>query len=321
MTTHKLCIAPMMEWTDRHYRFLVRLMTKHTRLYTEMVTTGALIHGDRQRFLQFDRSEHPVALQLGGSHPAEMAQSAKWGEQAGYDEININVGCPSQRVQAGCFGVSLMRQPDLVAECVDAIHNQVSIPVTVKCRIGVDEHDSYEFLYRFVESVVGAGCQTLIIHARKAWLKGLNPKQNREIPPLDYSRVYQLKKDYPDLNIVINGGINCIEEMHHHLKKVDGVMIGRHAYQQPSFLLNVDHLIFDDTQRREITVNQVIEKYALYVEDNVRQGVPFKAMTKHLLNVFQGIPGAKKWRRHLSENMHKPGSSTDLIYQALEMIH
>ena len=320
MSSHTLCIAPMMEWTDRHYRYLVRLMTKHTRLYTEMVTTGALVHGDRERFLQFNEIEHPLALQLGGSDPIEMAQSAQWGEQAGYDEININVGCPSDRVQAGRFGVCLMREPALVAECITSMRDKISIPITVKCRIGVDDDDDYDFLQRFVNSIKQAGCDTLIVHARKALLKGLNPKQNREIPPLNYDRVYQLKNDYSNMKIIINGGINSIEEIKQHLLHVDGVMIGRQAYKHPEFLLNVDKEIYGDTDKESSLMNDVINQYAVYVEKNMQQGTPLKSMTKHILNVYQGIPGAKHWRRHLSENMHKPNASVELIYQGLEKI-
>ncbi len=311
----------MMEWTDRHFRYLVRLMTKHTRLYTEMLTAGALIHGDRERFLRFDESEHPIALQLGGSDPIEMAQSAKWGEQAGYDEININVGCPSDRVQAGRFGVCLMREPALIAECVTAMRNQVNIPITVKCRIGVDHDDSYDFLCHFVDSIKQAGCETLIVHARKAWLKGLNPKQNREVPKLDYQRIYQLKIDNPNMNIVINGGINTIEDIKLHLKHVDGVMIGRQAYKHPEFLLNVDKEIYGQANSKQPSMNDVIHEYAMYVEKNIKQGIPLKSMAKHILNLYQGIPGAKKWRRHLSENMHKPDVGVDLIYQGLEKMY
>ena len=320
MSSHTLCIAPMMEWTDRHYRYLVRLMTKHTRLYTEMVTTGALVHGDRERFLQFNDIEHPLALQLGGSDPIEMAQSAQWGEQAGYDEININVGCPSDRVPAGRFGVCLMREPALVAECITSMRDKISIPITVKCRIGVDDDDDYDFLQRFVNSIKQAGCDTLIVHARKALLKGLNPKQNREIPPLNYDRVYQLKNDYSNMKIIINGGINSIEEIKQHLLHVDGVMIGRQAYKHPEFLLNVDKEIYGDTDKESSLMNDVINQYAVYVEKNMQQGTPLKSMTKHILNVYQGIPGAKHWRRHLSENMHKPNASVELIYQGLEKI-
>ena len=322
MNSHTLCIAPMMEWTDRHYRYLVRLMTKHTRLYTEMVTSGALIHGDRERFLRFNQSEHPIALQLGGSNPVEMAQSAKWGEQSGYDEVNINVGCPSDRVQAGRFGACLMREPEIVAKCIEAMRAEVAIPVTVKCRIGVDNDDSYEFLCDFINAIAVAGCETLIVHARKALLSGLNPKQNREIPPLDYLRVYQLKKDFPRLNIVINGGINSLVEVKDHLNHVDGVMIGRQAYKHPEFLLQVDKEIFSDISiDNQRSMNDVINEYAVYVEKNLKQGIPLKSMTKHILNVYQGIPGAKRWRRHLSENMHKVDANVDLIYQGLEKLN
>jgi tRNA-dihydrouridine synthase A len=321
MNTHKLCIAPMMEWTDRHYRYLVRLMTKHTRLYTEMVTSGALIHGDRERFLKFNESEHPIALQLGGSEPGEMAQSAKWGEQAGYDEININVGCPSDRVQAGRFGVCLMREPNQVANCIDAMREQVNVPITVKCRIGVDNDDSYEFLTKFVDSVADAGCETLVVHARKAWLKGLNPKQNREIPELDYERVYTLKKDYPKLNIVINGGVDSIQQVKEHLQFIDGVMIGRQAYKHPELLLKVDQEIYQQGNFQQVSMNEIMLQYANYVERNMKVGTPLKSMTKHILNVYQGIPGAKLWRRHLSENMHKPGAGVDLIHQGLKLVN
>ncbi|MDW3094778.1 MAG: tRNA dihydrouridine(20/20a) synthase DusA [Gammaproteobacteria bacterium] len=320
MTNHKLCIAPMMEWTDRHYRYLVRLMTQHTRLYTEMVTSGALIHGDRDRFLEFNACEHPIALQLGGSEPKDMAQSAKWGESVGYDEVNINVGCPSDRVQAGRFGVCLMREPRQVATCISAMREQVDIPITVKCRIGVDDDDSYEFLCEFVDSIIAVGCETLIVHARKAWLKGLNPKQNREIPELDYQRVYMLKNDYPALNVIINGGIDSIQQVKNHLQYVDGAMIGRQAYKHPEFLLKVDSEIYNQSSTQYADMNEVILKYAEYVEDNIKNGTPLKSMTKHILNVYQGIPGAKLWRRYLSENMHKPGAGVDLIHQGLELV-
>ncbi len=321
MASHTLCVAPMMEWTDRHYRFLVRLMTQHTRLYTEMVTSGALVHGDRDRFLQFNECEHPLALQLGGSDPVDMTKSAVWGERAGYDEININVGCPSDRVQAGRFGACLMREPKRVAQCIISMREKVAIPVTVKCRIGVDNDDSYEFLTEFVDSVVAAGCETLIVHARKALLKGLNPKQNREVPELDYPRVYKLKQDYPKLNIVINGGIMSIAEIKNHLQHVDGVMIGRQAYKHPDFLLSIDQEIFNYPDSKKKSMNEIILKYAEYVEQNMRIGTPLKSMTKHILNVYQGIPGAKHWRRHLSENMHKPEAGVDLIHQGMEKVN
>lgn len=319
--TFKLSIAPMMEWTDRHYRFLVRLMTRHTRLYTEMVTSGALVHGDRERFLQHHPSEYPLALQLGGSDPQAMQQSAQWGAAAGFDEININVGCPSDRVQSGRFGVCLMREPEQVALCVKSMQAVCDIPITVKCRIGVDEDDSYKFLTHFIDIVSAAGCSTFIIHARKAWLKGLSPKQNREVPELDYQRVYQIKADYPQLNIIINGGILTLPETKTHLQHVDGVMIGRQAYKHPQFLLEVDRVIFDDQEAVAMTMHDVINSYLDYVEDNLKIGVPLNSMTKHILNCFQGVPGAKCWRRYLSENSHKDNAGTEIISQALNKLH
>ena len=321
MHSHTLCIAPMMEWTDCHYRYLVRLMTQHTRLYTEMITTGALVHGDRERFLQYDQSEHPLALQLGGSDLIEMAQSAKWGEQAGFDEININIGCPSDRVQAGRFGVCLMREPELVAACVAAMQEHVDIPVTVKCRIGVDDDDSYEFLTQFIDTVKTAGCDTFILHARKALLKGLNPKQNREIPELNYQRVYKLKSEHPELNIIINGGIKSIQEIKTHLRYVDGVMIGRQAYKHPQFLLQVDQEIFNQKMDIKNSLNDIVIQYTQYIDGKIQSGLPLKTMAKHILNLYQGVPGAKHWRRHLSENMHKTGVGVELIHQALEKLN
>ncbi len=314
-------VAPMMEWTDRHYRYLARLMSKHTRLYTEMITSGALIHGDRDRFLKYDDCEHPIALQLGGSNPADMKQSAIWGEQAGYDEININVGCPSDRVQSGKFGVCLMREPELVASCVQEMADVTTIPITVKCRIGVDNDDSYEFLTSFIDKVELAGCNTFVLHARKAWLTGLNPKQNREIPELDYQRVYKLKQDYPHLNIWINGGIDSMADVKKHLENVDGVMMGRHAYKHPHFLMSIDQEIFNDQTNAYSSSEDIILKYIKYIEDNIRVGVPLNAMTKHILNLYQGVAGARVWRRHLSENMHKSGAGVNVIYDALEKLN
>ena len=321
LTEKHFAVAPMMEWTDRHYRFLARLMTKQTRLYTEMVTSGALVHGDRQRFLSFHQSEHPIALQLGGSDPIEMKQSAIWGEQAGFDEININVGCPSDRVQSGRFGVCLMREPNQVANCVTAMRDAVNIPVTVKCRIGVDDDDSYEFLTDFISQVANAGCKTFILHARKAWLKGLNPKQNREIPELNYERVYMLKRDYPNLKIWINGGIESLDDIKRHLLHVDGVMMGRHAYKHPLFLLDIDKELFHVSEDKADSAEDIVLKYINYVEENLKLGVPLNSMTKHILNMYQGIAGAKRWRRYLSENMHAPGAGTEVIHGALQALN
>ena len=310
----------MMEWTDRHFRYLARLISRHTYLYTEMITSAALVHGDRERFLRFDASEHPIALQLGGSDAGEMAQCAAWGEQAGYDEININVGCPSDRVQSGRFGVCLMKEPQRVADCVAAMRQQCGLPVTVKCRIGVDEFDQYEFLTKFVQIIAGAGCTTFIVHARKAWLQGLNPKQNREIPQLDYARVYRLKQDFPYLRIIINGGITSIEQIKQHFEHVDGVMVGRHAYKQPQFLFQVDQQLFGEPQDSSMHAEKIVLAYAKYMQQHMQTGVPLKSMAKHLLNLYQSVPGAKAWRRHLSENMHKPGARVEVIYQALDLI-
>ena len=321
MTQHRVCIAPMMEWTDRHFRYLARLMSRNVRLYTEMITSSALRHGDRERFLRFDPSEHPVALQLGGNDPQEMALAAKWGADVGYDEININVGCPSDRVQSGRFGVCLMQEPARVAKCVSAMRQETNLPVSVKCRIGLDEFDDYPFLIDFVHTVADAGCRLFIIHARKALLKGLNPKQNREIPELNYQRVYQLKKDNPNLQIIINGGIKSIEEINRHLAHVDGVMIGRQAYKHPKFLVQIDREIFGDTDNDVQQIDDVVVNYAQYIEKNMQNGVPLKCMSKHMLNLYQNVPGAKLWRRYLSENMHKQGVGVELIYQGLELIN
>ena len=321
MNRRAVCVAPMMEWTDRHYRYLARLMTKYSYLYTEMITSAALVHGDRDRFLSYNHSEHPVALQLGGSDPAEMAQSANWGQIAGYDEININVGCPSDRVQSGRFGVCLMREPEQVAQCVSVMQKEVDIPITVKCRIGVDHDDSYEFLTKFIQTVKSAGCNIFILHARKALLKGLSPKQNREIPELNYERVYTLKNDFPELDIIVNGGIETTKQINNHLQHVDGVMVGRQAYQHPQFLLNIDREIFNDENASSQTIREIILKYTEYMEDNIRIGIPLKSMAKHILNLYQGVPGAKQWRRHLSENMHKSDVGIELIHQGLEKVN
>ncbi len=310
----------MMEWTDRHFRYLVRIMSSNARVYTEMVTSSALVHGDRNRLLQFNLAEHPIALQLGGNKPAEMAMAAKWGEEAGYNEININVGCPSDRVQSGNFGVCLMKDPKIVAECVSSMRQETDIPITVKCRIGVDDFDQYEFLTEFIQTVSDAGCQTFIVHARKAWLNGLNPKQNREIPELDYPRVYRLKDDYPHLRIIINGGVSSTEEIKKHLTNVDGVMIGRHAYKHPQFLLQVDKEIFGDKNIHSKSLDDVSLRYAQYIEENMKYGVPFKCMAKHMLGLYQNVAGAKQWRRYLSENMHKPGAGVDIIFQGMELM-
>jgi len=312
---YRFCIAPMMDWTDRHERYLLRLISSRVRLYTEMVTTGALIHGDRDRFLGHVDAEHPLGLQLGGSHPADLAQCAVIGQTAGFDEININVGCPSDRVQAGRFGACLMLEPDLVATCFSAMQGAVSIPVTVKCRLGVDEMDQFDDLIRFVDTVAGAGCTVFIVHARKAWLSGLSPRENREVPPLQYERVYELKDRYPELTVVINGGITRVDEAIAHLKRVDGVMVGREAYQNPWSLARVDEILFDcvpDSKSRF----DVLERYKTYMDTQLQKGVPLKRLARHLLGLFQGQPGARIWRRALSDGAFRAGADLTAIESA-----
>lgn len=309
----------MLDWTDRDCRYLLRLISRHCLLYTEMVTTGALIHGDRQRFLAHEELEYPLALQLGGSDPKELAECAKMGEDAGYDEINLNVGCPSDRVQSGRFGACLMAEPEVVAEGVATMQQAVKIPVTVKTRLGIDEYDSYEFLTDFVSKVSEAGCDTFILHARNAWLKGLSPKENRDVPPLNYERVYQIKKDFPHLHIDINGGIHTLEAAKQHLQHVDGVMMGRAIYHNPFLLAQADEAIFG-VDATALTRHQVIEAMLPYIEKRMQQGRPLKSITRHMLGVFQGQPGARRWRRHISENAHLPGAGIHILQQALDLV-
>src|SRR5262245_39689414 len=294
-------VAPMMDWTDRHCRVFHRLMTRRARLYTEMLTTGAIIHGDRARLLAFDASEHPVALQLGGSSPADLAQSARIGEDFGYDEINLNVGCPSDRVKDGRFGACLMAEPALVAECVAAMKQAAKIPVTVKCRIGIDDQDPEIALDTLARVVVAAGADALIVHARKAWLNGLSPKENRDIPPLDYNRVYRLKAALPDVPVIINGGIGSIEEAKQHLAHVDGVMLGRAAYQEPWRLLAVDGELFDETAP-QTTMKDVFEAMTPYIARELASGTRLHAITRHFVGAFHAVPGARAFRRHLAEH-------------------
>jgi tRNA-dihydrouridine synthase A len=309
----------MMDWTDRDFRYLLRLISQHALLYTEMVTTGALIHGNRKRFLAHDAMEYPLALQLGGSDPKELAECAQMGEDAGYQEVNINVGCPSDRVQSGRFGACLMAEPALVAEGVAAMQAKVRIPVTVKTRLGIDEFDSYEFLTDFIDKVSAAGCDTFILHARNAWLKGLSPKENRDIPPLNYERVYQVKKDYPHLHIDINGGVQDLEQASQHLEHVDGVMMGRAIYHNPYLLAEADKTIFGQ-DNPVLSRHEVIETMLPYIERRMQQGRPLKSITRHLLGLFQGQPGARRWRRHLSENAHLPGAGIHVLEEALSLL-
>lgn len=311
-------IAPMLDWTDRHYRYFARLMSANALLYTEMVTTGAILHG-RGDYLAYNQEEHPLALQLGGSNPTELARCAKLAAERGYDEVNLNVGCPSDRVQNGRFGACLMAEPELVAECVDAMKQVVDIPVTVKTRIGIDAQDSYEFLTQFIDIVQAKGCSDFIIHARKAWLSGLSPKENREIPPLDYGRVYQLKRDYPLLNISINGGVTTLAQAKEHLAQLDGVMMGREAYQNPYILAEVDQVLCGH-QREVISREAVIEAMLPYIEAHLQSGGRLNHITRHMIGLFQGLPGARAWRRYLSENAHKNGAGVEVVRQALQSI-
>ena len=319
MPDHKFSIAPMLDWTDRHCRFFHRILTRKALLYTEMVTTGAIIHGDKPRHLDFNPEEHPVALQLGGSDPADLAECSRIGEQWGYDEINLNVGCPSNRVQSGSFGACLMLTPQVVAECVDAMQKAVSIPVTVKHRIGVDENDSYDELVEFVRVVADAGCTSFIVHARKAWLQGLSPKENRDIPPLMYEAVYQLKKEFPQLDISINGGIMTLDETESHLQQCDGVMMGRATYQDPWILADVDRRLFG-CDNPVSTRQQVIEPLILYFEQHIAIGGRFNHISRHILGLFNGQPGARRWRRVLSEEGCKEGASVEVLKKALDAV-
>ncbi|CNE53423.1 tRNA-dihydrouridine synthase A [Yersinia nurmii] len=315
----RFSVAPMLDWTDRHCRYFHRLLTKQALLYTEMVTTGAIIHG-KADYLAYSEQDHPVALQLGGSDPQALAHCAKLAEQRGYNEINLNVGCPSDRVQNGRFGACLMGEAELVADCVKAMRDVVSIPVTVKTRIGIDDQDSYEFLCDFVQKVSEqGGCDMFTIHARKAWLSGLSPKENREVPPLDYPRVYQLKRDFPELTIGINGGVKTLDEAKEHLKYLDGVMIGREAYQNPSILTQVDRELFDPQAAITDSVAAVEALYP-YIEQELSRGAYLGHITRHILGIFQGIPGARQWRRHLSENAHKPGADVSVVEKALSLV-
>jgi len=309
----------MMDWTDRHCRVFHRLMSRRARLYTEMLTTGAIIHGDRRRLLGFDASEHPVALQLGGSEPADLASAAKIGEDFGYDEINLNVGCPSDRVKDGRFGACLMAEPALVAEGVAAMKRAVKIPVTVKCRIGIDDQDPEVALDMLARSVVAAGADALIVHARKAWLNGLSPKENRDIPPLNYDRVYRLKAALPNVPIIINGGIASIAEAKRHLDHVDGAMLGRAAYQEPWRLLEVDPELFGEAAPHR-TMKDVFAAMVPYIEEQLARGTKLHSMTRHFVGAFHGVPGARAFRRHLAENGVRPGAGVDVLRDAIARV-
>ena len=317
--SHQFCVAPMMDWTDRHDRFFLRLITRHARLYTEMVTADAIRFGDHARLLDFDAAEHPLALQLGGSDPVTLAEAAKIGEDWGYDEINLNVGCPSDRVQSGAFGACLMREPDLVAECMAAMREAVNIPVTAKCRIGVDDQDPETALPQLVTSCREAGVEVFIIHARKAWLEGLSPKENREIPPLDYPLVYRLKQQFPDISIIINGGIETLDQTQTHLAQVDGVMVGRAAYKTPYFMADIDRLIFGAGEA-PLSRDEIVERLIPYAEKLVAQNIPLHALTRHLMGLYQGCPGGRLWRRYLSENAVGANVPATVLQGALDVV-
>ena len=315
----QLSVAPMMDWTDRHCRYFMRVISKRARLYTEMITAPALTHGDVRRHLEFNPAEHPVALQLGGSDPDELATAAKIGEDFGYDEINLNVGCPSDRVKDGRFGACLMAEPLLVAEGVAAMKRAVRVPVTVKCRIGIDDQDPEVALDALARNVVAAGADALVVHARKAWLNGLSPKQNRDIPPLDYDRVYRLKAAMPDVPIIINGGIAGIEEARAHLDHVDGVMLGRAAYQEPWRLLSVDTEVFGEAAPHA-AMKDVFEAMMPYIERELAQGTRLHSITRHFVGAFHGVPGARAFRRHLAENGVKPDAGVAVLRDAIVLV-
>ncbi|MGH8051466.1 MAG: tRNA dihydrouridine(20/20a) synthase DusA [Arenimonas sp.] len=314
--SQKLSVAPMMDWTDSHCRAFHRVLAPHARLYTEMVHAQAVIHGDRDRLLGFDKSEHPLALQLGGSDPAHLAEASRIGEQWGYDEVNLNVGCPSDRVQAGRFGACLMKEPKLVAECIAAMNSAVKIPVTVKCRLGVDELETYEHFLGFIDSVALTGCNTFIVHARKAWLSGLSPKENREIPPLRYDWVYDLKKQRPDLTILLNGGLSTVDAGLEVLPQVDGVMIGRMAYHDPYRLHQLERAIYTPGVAIETRENLLLQ-YRSYVEQQCAKGIAVKHMTRHILGLFHSQPGGRMFRQVLSEKAHK-SQGWGIIEEALQ---
>ena len=317
--SHRFCVAPMMDWTDRHDRVFLRQLSKHALLYTEMVTSAALKHGDAQYLLQHSEGEHPVALQLGGSKPVELAEAAALAERSGYDEINLNVGCPSDRVQSGAFGACLMAEPGLVGKCVSSMMTSVSLPVTIKCRIGIDDRDSQRELEDFIGTVADAGCDTFIVHARKAILSGLSPKENREIPPLKYDSVFAVKQAFPELSIIINGGIKTLEDAESLLKKTDGVMLGREAYQNP-FILNEVDAVFFGTATNVQTRTETLQKFMPYIEQELERGTPLHHMTRHILGLYKGQKGGKNFRRHLSENSYKKTADIGVLLDAISYV-
>ncbi|MGH1536829.1 MAG: tRNA dihydrouridine(20/20a) synthase DusA [Gammaproteobacteria bacterium] len=318
--SHKFCVAPMLHCTDKHFRFLARLLSVHCYLYTEMITTGALKYGDRNRWLSLHENENPVALQLGGSNSNEMAKCAELAEEYKFNEVNINVGCPSDRVQAGKFGACLMLEPNIVSNCIKAMQQATSkVEITVKTRIGVDNQDSYEFLSKFVEKIAIAGCKTIIVHARKAHLSGLSPRQNRTIPPLHYEYVYRLKQDYPELSFILNGGLKDKGELLSHIKELDGVMVGREAYDNPYFLADIDELIFNTTTS-SLSRFEVLDKYKSYMQKELDKGVPLKILAQHIFGLFNGLPGARAWRRYLSEHIYATDAGIEVVDEAVKAV-
>ena len=311
----RFCVAPMLDCTDRHERYLLRLISEHSMLYTEMITTGALLFGDTAKFLDFDEAEHPVALQLGGSEPDAMTKCTELAQQWQYDEVNINVGCPSDRVQSGSFGACLMRSPQLVADNVKQMQAAVDIPITVKCRIGVDDQEPKQALWELVENSANAGCSVFLVHARKAWLQGLSPKQNRDVPPLDYELVYDLKNAFPELEIIINGGINNLQEGLQHLEYVDGVMVGREAYSNPYLLSQVDQLIYGD-DKAVSSRDEIMHQYVDYIDRCLANGGRLNQLSRHIVGLYHGEPRSRLWRRHISENAHLPDSNAQVLRDA-----
>jgi tRNA-dihydrouridine synthase A len=316
---HRFCVAPMMEWTDRHCRYFLRLFSRATLLYTEMVTAEAILRGNRERLLQFNAAEHPVALQIGGSDPRSLAQASRVGAEFGYAEINLNVGCPSDRVQSGRFGACLMAEPALVGDCIAAMQAEVSVPITVKCRIGIDDQDAEESLDQFIDAVAQGGCRTFILHARKAWLEGLSPKENRDVPPIDYARVYRVKARRPELTIVVNGGIDSLDAAATHLAKVDGVMLGRAAYQDPYLLAGVDSTLLGAREAPPSRL-EVLDRFIPYVEAELARGTRLNQMTRHILGLFHGQPRARSFRRLLAERAHLDGAGIEVLQAARRII-
>jgi len=316
---HRFSVAPMMDWSDRHCRYLWRLMSQHSRLYTEMITTGALLHREPARFLDYNPEEHPLALQLGGSDADELAQCAVLAEQWGYDEVNLNCGCPSDRVQNRMIGACLMEHPETVADAYQAMQDKVDIEVTIKHRIGIDNMDDYEGMVNFIRPIAARGCKTFIVHARKAWLQGLSPKENREVPPLQYPFVYRLKQEFPELTIVINGGIKTLNDTLAHLEHVDGVMIGREAYSNPYLLAKADQQLFGDNHPIPSRI-AIAEQYTAYCIRQIEQGSRLNHLSRHILGLFHGEPGGRSFRRHISENAHKENANGDVLVDALRYI-